>query len=261
MKFINYIFLSIIVISLYACNDNNSNTDTIETPPEPEYTLKNIYSHNASYFTQGFEFVGDTLIEGTGKNYSSKLIKYNCTNEDIYAQISLDNIYFGEGITVFDSVIYQLTYTSGKCFKYSLDSLKLLGEFSYSGEGWGLTHDDQHIIMSNGSSILSFRDPINFNIIKQVSVKDSNDYSISYLNELEYVNDKIYANIWQSDDIVIIDPETGIVEKRINLSDLRSAGDGTIYSSNVLNGIALHPNGNIFITGKYWPNIFEIKIK
>jgi len=204
--------------------------------------------------------VGDTLIEGTGREYQSKLIKYNYLNGEIYNQIQLDDIYFGEGITVFDSIIYQITYKADECFKYSLDSLKFLGEFSYIGEGWGLTHDDEHIIMSNGTSTIVFRDPVTFNVLKQISVKDSNNYSVSNLNELEYINDKIFANIWYSDDIVIIDPETGYVEKRINLSDLRTAGDGTIYSGNVLNGIALHPNGNIFITGKNWPNIFEIKI-
>jgi glutamine cyclotransferase len=261
MKIIYYISICIFFISLLSCDDSNTNTNNTITPVEPEYTLENIYSHNKGYFTQGFEFVGNTLLEGTGQNDFSKLIKYNYITEDIYDQISLDAAYFGEGITVFDSVIYQLTYKSEKCFRYSLDSLNLLGEYSYSGDGWGLTHDDQHIIMSNGTSIIVFRDPATFEIIKQISVKDSNDYSISQLNELEYINDKIFANIWHSDDIVIIDPVTGIVEKRINLSDLRSSGSEVIYSFNALNGIALHPSGNIFVTGKNWPNIFEIKLK
>ena len=259
MKYFIYILLLFATVLLLSCDDN-TNTNTVVNPPDPDYTLENIYSHNEGYFTQGFEFVGDTLIEGTGREGYSRLVKYNYISEDIYNDISLDNIYFGEGITVLDSVIYQLTYTSGKCFKYSLDSLKVLGEFIYSGEGWGLTHDDQYIIMSNGGSTLYFRDPVTFNIIKQISVKDSNDYSVTQLNELEYVNNKIYANIWGSDYVVIIDPETGIVEKRINLSDLRSAGSEIISTYRVLNGIALHPNGNIFITGKNWPNIFEIKI-
>ncbi|MDA3886765.1 MAG: glutaminyl-peptide cyclotransferase [Candidatus Delongbacteria bacterium] len=263
MKIICYISLCIIFISILACEDSNTN-NTI-TPADPEYTLVNIYSHNTSYFTQGLEFVGDTLIEGTGNpvsNYEikSKLIKYNYFTEEIYNLISLNDIYFGEGITVFDSIIYQLTYTSEKCFKYSLDSLKILGEFDYDDEGWGLTHDDQYIIMSNGTSTISFRDPVTFDIIKQISVEDSNDYSVSRLNELEYINEKIFANIWYSDDIVIIDPVTGYVEKRIDMSDLRSAGSEIISTNFVLNGIALHPNGNIFITGKNWPNIFEIKI-
>lgn len=259
MKIFYYISVCFIFISILACDDSKTN-NTI-TPADPEYTLENIYSHNTSYFTQGFEFVGDTLMESTGQNGNSRLIKYNCMSEDIYDLLSLDYSFFGEGITVFDSVIYQLTYKSGKCFKYTLDSLKLLGEFSYSGEGWGLTHDDQYVIMSNGSSFIFFRDPITFDIIKQISVRDSNEYSVSQLNELEYVNGKIFANIWYSDDIVIIDPITGYVEKRINLSELRSAGTSTISTINVLNGIALNPNGNIFVTGKNWPNIFEIKLK
>ena len=260
MKYFIYILLLFATILLLSCDDTTNNNNII-TPPEPDYTLENIYSHNEGYFTQGFEFVGDTLIESTGEYGRSKLIKYNYTSEDTYNQISLDNIYFGEGLTVVDSIIYQLTWKENKCFKYSLDSLKLLDEFSYSGEGWGLTHDDQYIIMSNGTSTIYFRDPVNFDIIKEISVKDSNNYSVSNLNELEYINNKIYANILGSDYIVIIDPETGIVEKRINLSDLRSAGSEIISSFNALNGIALHPNGNIFITGKNWPNIFEIKIK
>lgn len=258
MKFIHYISLFIITILLFACDD--SNTNIVVNPPEPDYTLEDIYSHNTSYFTQGFEFVGDTLIESTGEYDKSKLIKYNYTSEDIYNEISLDDIYFGEGLTVIDNIIYQITWKENKCFKYSLDSLKLLGEFSYSGDGWGLTHDSTCIIMSNGTSTIYFRDPATFDILKQISVKDSNNYSVSNLNELEYINNKIYANILGSDYIVIIDPETGIVERRINLSDLRTAGYGTISTNNALNGIALHPNGNIFITGKNWPNIFEIKI-
>lgn len=260
MKYFIYILLLFATVLLLSCDDN-TNTNTIVNLPDPDYTLENIYSHNTSYFTQGFEFVGDTLIEGTGRKEYSRLVKYNYTSEDIYSDIPLDDIYFGEGITVFDSIIYQLTYTSEKCFKYSLDSLKLLGEFDYNGEGWGLTHDDQYIIMSNGSSTIYFRNPVTFDILKQISVKDSNNNSIPELNELEYINNKIFANIWHSDDIIIIDPETGIVERRINLSDLRTMGNRTISSFNVLNGIALHPNGNIFITGKNWPNIFEIKLK
>ncbi|NOR46165.1 MAG: glutaminyl-peptide cyclotransferase [Candidatus Delongbacteria bacterium] len=262
MKYFIYILLLFATILLLSCDDNtNTNTNTIVNPPDPEYTLVEIYSHNEGYFTQGFEFVGDTLIESTGEYGRSKLIKYNYTSEDIYNEISLDNIYFGEGLTVFDSIIYQITWKENKCFKYSLDSLKLLGEFSYSGDGWGLTHDSTSIIMSNGSSNIYFRDPATFDIVREISVKDSNNYSVSNLNELEYIGNRIYANILNSDYIVIIDPETGYVERRINLSDLRTMGDGTISSFNVLNGIALHPNGNIFVTGKKWPNIFEIKIK
>ena len=258
MKSFIYILLLFVTILLLSCDDTVNNNIII--PPDPEYTLENIYSHNTSYFTQGFEFIGDTLIEGTGRYGSSKLIKYDPHFEAIYNSISLDATYFGEGVTVLDSIVYQVTWQEQKCFKYSLDSLKLIGEFSYTGEGWGLTNNNEQLIMSNGSSTIYFRDPVTFTILREISVKDSNNYSISNLNELEYIDNKIYANILNSDYIVIIDPETGYVERRINLSDLRTMGDVTISSFNVLNGIALHPNGNIFITGKNWPNIFEIKI-
>ncbi len=261
MKYLLYVLLLIATFLMLSCDDNNSDNNSVVVPPELDYTLENIYFHDKNYFTQGFEFVGDTLIESTGRYGSSKLVKYNYSTEGIYAQISLADIYFGEGITVIDSVIHQITWKENKCFKYSLDSLKYLDEFSYIGEGWGLTHDDEHIIMSNGSSTIYFRDPITFDIIKQISVKDSNNNSISELNELEYIDNKIYANILNIDDIVIINPETGYVEKRIDLSELRSSGSEIISSFHALNGIALHPNGNIFITGKNWPNIFEIKLK
>ena len=260
MKYLLYILLLIATIFILACDDNNSE-NTVITPPELDYTLENIYYHDKNYFTQGFEFVGDTLIESTGQYGPSKLVKYNYSTEDIYAQISLADIYFGEGITVVDSIIYQITWKENKCFKYSLDSLNTLGEFTYSGEGWGLTHDDHHIIMSNGSSTLYFRDPSTFDVIKEITVKDSNNSSVSSLNELEFINGKIFANILGSDYIVIIDPVTGYIEKRIDLSELRSSGVESISSFKALNGIALHPNGNIFITGKNWPNIFEIKLK
>ena len=257
MKYLVYILLLITTIFILACDDNN----TVTTPPELDYTLENIYSHNSSYFTQGFEFVGDTLIESTGQYGPSKLVKYNYSTEDIYAQILLDATYFGEGTTVVDSIIYQITWKENKCFKYTLDSLNILGEFTYSGEGWGLAHNNDHIIMSNGSSTLYFRDPSTFDIVREISVKDSSNSSVSSLNELEFIGDKIFANILGSDYIIIIDPETGYVEKRVDLSELRSSGSEVISSFNALNGIALHPNGNIFITGKNWPNIFEIKLK
>ena len=242
--------------------DNNSDSDSavVINPAEPDYTLENIYLHNESYYTQGFEFSDDILVEGTGKYGVSRLIKYNFSTEEIYSQINLDSVYFGEGITIFNNAIYQITWRENRCFKYSLDSLKLLDEFSYSGEGWGLTHDSISVIMSNGSSTLYFRDPVTFDITKEITVKDSNGNSIDYINELEYAYNFILANIWYSDDIIMINPDTGIVEKRINLSDLRTMGDTTISGTNVLNGIALHPNGNLFVTGKNWPNIFEIKL-
>ena len=259
MKFIYYISICIIIIQILACDNVNTNNIPV-IPPEPEYTLENIYAHNTSYFTQGFEFVGDTLIESTGRYSSSKLVKYNYSTESIYAQISLDDTYFGEGTTVVDSIIYQITWQENKCFKYSLDSLIFLGEFTYSGEGWGLAHNNESIIMSNGSSMIYFRDLVTFDIIREIAVKDSNNSPVSSLNELEFINDKIFANILNNDDIVIIDPETGYIEKRIDLSELRSSGSEIISAFHPLNGIALHPNGNIFVTGKNWPNIFEIKI-
>lgn len=224
---------------------------------ENEVEIINIYPHDTSYFTQGFEFKGDTLVESTGQYGRSKIVRYDHTDGAVYDQVSLPAEYFGEGITVLNGKIYQLTWYARKCFVYDIEDLSQKEEFSYFGQGWGLTNDGENLIMSNGSSTIFFRDPEDFSIVKTISVKDLNGNFITEINELEYAQDMIYANIWQNDRIIAIDPVSGSIEGEYNLSNLRKHALETNPNSDVLNGIA-YKDSSFFVTGKYWPYIFEI---
>jgi len=252
MRILTFLFFTFFLIA--GCNKDN----TSPLPPsDSDYEIINIYPHDASYFTQGFEFEGDTLVEGTGKEYHSILVKYNINSGTVYKQTDLSGEYFGEGITVMNGKIYQLTWKNGKCFVYNYSDLSLIHEFLFTGEGWGLANDSTNLIMSDGSDKIYFRSPSDFSIIRTLNVKDSNNVSVSELNELEYNSGLIYANIWGKNFIVSIDPQTGIVKHKYYMTDLLSAEE--YYQADVLNGIAFK-NGNFFITGKYWPKIFEIKL-
>jgi len=251
MKSLYLILFYVILIS--GCSKDKPSADV---PSEPDYEIINIFPHDTSYFTQGFEFVGDTLVEGTGSYGYSKLIKYDLTAPQTYGEISLSSLYFGEGITVLDNKIFQLTWQEQICFVYNFSDLGKINELSYAGDGWGLCNDGTNLIMSNGSSTLYYRDPADFSILKTIAVKDSNNISVSQLNELEFAEGKIYANIWQTDYIIAIDPVTGLVSNKFNLADLLTAEE--YYESNVLNGIA-YKNGSFYVTGKNWPKVFEIK--
>jgi glutamine cyclotransferase len=165
---------------------------------------------------------------------------------------------FGEGITLYQGKIYQLTWRNGICFVYERDSFRNITEFSYAGEGWGLTHDGKHLIMSDGSDTLTFRDPDTFAVVKRLQVKAAGA-PVRNLNELEYVEGEIYANVWQTDLIARISPRTGEVVGWIDLSGLLSEREAR--EADVLNGIAYDPKEKrLFVTGKLWPKLFEIEL-
>ena len=246
----HFCFTILILLILISCYRNDPALGT-------EVEIINIYPHDTSYFTQGFEFKGDTLIEGTGQYGGSKIVKYNYTDGTVYDQVSLSPDYFGEGITNLNGKIFQLTWMNGKCFVYNENDLTVVNEFTYTGQGWGLTNDVENLIMSNVSSTIFFRDPNDFSIVKTISVKDGNGIFIVEINELEYARDRIYANIWGSDRIISIDPGSGTVEQEYDLSALRQQALEKNPRSDVLNGIACK-DSSFFVTGKYWPYIFEI---
>jgi len=253
MRSLYLIILGVILIA--GCSKDKPPADV---PQEPDYEIINIYPHNTSYFTQGFEFYGDTLVEGTGLYGHSKLLKYDINDLQIFGEISLGSSYFGEGITVLNGKVFQLTWMEQVCFVYNYSDLAKTNEFSYTGEGWGLCNDGTYLIMSNGSGTIYFRDPDDFSVVRTLSVKDSNNTAVSSINELEFAEGVIYANIWKTDYIVSIDPQTGIVLQKYNLADLLTSEE--YFEAEVLNGIA-YRNGNFFITGKNWPKIFELKLK
>jgi glutaminyl-peptide cyclotransferase len=229
-------------------------------PKKLQYKIIGNLPHNTQYFTEGFEFFGDKLFEGTGNNGSSLIASYNPSNGKIYNSLKIDNQYFGEGITILNDKIYQLTYKAQKGFIYNLNNFSKIGEFNFdSEEGWGLTNDGKNLIMSDGTSKIHFIDPENFKKIKSIEVCDNNGV-ISNINELEYVNGVIYSNIWMTETILKIDANTGKVLAYINMNGIQNQFNKT--SIDVLNGIAFNKKEDLFyITGKYWPKIFKVKFE
>ena len=223
------------------------------------YEVINTYPHDREAFTQGLVYENGILYEGTGLNRRSQLRKVELQTAKVLQKYELPDEYFGEGITIFGNKIIQLTYRSNVGFVYDKDSFELLREFNYPTEGWGITHNGRHLIMSDGTPMLYFLDPETFEEIRRVMVFDK-DESVWDLNELEFIEGQIYANVWQSDRIVIIEPRTCKVTAWIDMKGLLTTQDRH-EKVDVLNGIAYDPNNKrIFVTGKFWPKLFEIKL-
>lgn len=222
-----------------------------------DYQILESYEHDSQAFTQGLEIYKSHLYEGTGLYGRSSLRKVELESGQVLEKINLDKKYFGEGITILNDKIYQLSWKENTAFVYDLD-FNLIKSFNYQGEGWGLANDNQHLIMSNGSEYIFFRDPETFELIKKIEVKNG-DQKIKNINELEYHAGFIYANIWQTDYIIKINAKTGKVAAYLDLKGiLKTNYKGKI---DVLNGIAYDPeNNNFLITGKLWPKIYRIKI-
>ncbi len=216
------------------------------------------YPHLRSSFTQGLEYVDRCIYESTGMVGSSAIKKCELETGKVLKKQQIPGLHFGEGLTVFGNRIFQLTWRSGTCFVWEKESFEMLTSYNYDGEGWGITNDGEQLIMSTGSNILKFIDPDGFSEIRRLEIMFQN-YPLDYLNELEYVNGEIWANVWQKDHIFRIEPESGRVLGRIDISPLYKYLKPT-DTPDVLNGIAYEAENNrIFVTGKYWPFIFEIK--
>ena len=223
------------------------------------YQIVNTYAHDRNAFTQGLAFDNGLLYEGTGQYGNSSLRKVDLATGDVLQMRRLSSDYFGEGITIYDDTIVQLTWESHMGFLYDKNSFNLLRQFSYPTEGWGITYDGERLIMSDGTSLLHFLNPETLETTGYIEVSDNNK-PVSRLNELEYVNGKVYANVWRTDRIAIIEPRDGRVTAWIDLSGLLQTQD---YSSHVdvLNGIAYDTQADrLFVTGKLWPFLFEIKL-
>ncbi len=222
------------------------------------YKIVSSFPHNVSSFTQGLVFEDGFLFEGTGLYGSSTLRKVELETGKTIQLHALSDEYFGEGITVFGDKIIQLTWESHKGYVYDKQSFILLSEFSYPSEGWGITNDGSRLIMSDGSSTLSFLDPITFETVGQIQVHDA-DAPVNRLNELEFINGDIFANVLQEDRIAIIDIQTGQVKAWINLDGLYTSEISDV--DDVLNGIAYDTKGDrLFVTGKRWSLLFEIDL-
>ena len=245
-------------------------TNTLEVvankaPDVYNYKIINTYPHDKKAYTQGLEFHNGYLYETTGRKGQSWLRKVAIKTGEVLQQKDLDNKYFGEGMTIFDDTIYWLTWQANKGFTYDLTNFDLTGEFKYqkSLQGWGLTHNETELIKSDGTNKIWFLDPVTKKEKRHIQAY-TNKYAVDNLNELEYINGKIYANKWQQNSIVIINPENGIIEGVANLNGLRDlvAKDQKLEKNDdVLNGIAYdNKTKRLFVTGKHWGKLFEIEL-
>lgn len=227
--------------------------------PTYTYQIINTYPHDPNAFTQGLVFHRGVLYEGTGRNGYSSIRLTDLETGSVLHQRDLSAEYFGEGITIWQDRLIQLTWQSGVGFIYDLATFAPLGSFSYPGEGWGLTHDDQRLIMSDGTDVIRFLDLESLAENGRIQVHDQNG-PVVRLNELEYINGEIWANIWQTNTIARISPQTGQVVGWIDLTGLLNPADLT-QPADVLNGIAYDAaQDRLFVTGKWWPTLFEIKL-
>ena len=223
--------------------------------------IVNRYPHDSRAFTQGLIFeTADTLLESTGMNGQSSLRRVDLKTGRVLQKTDLAARYFGEGLTRLNGKLYQLTWKDHKGFIYDAQSLQQTGEFPYSGEGWGLTTDGNSLILSDGSNVLRFLDPDTFALTRTIRASHQGK-PVDRLNELEYIDGEIYANIWGADLIARIDPATGLSTGVIDCTNLYPAAQRSTPEQ-VLNGIAWHPETKrLLITGKWWPEIFEIRLK
>lgn len=223
------------------------------------YRVKNVYPHDPSAFTQGLYWHDGYLWESTGLEGESQMRKVRLETGEVVQSTALDGQYFGEGAAYLDGKIYQVTWENGTAFVYDPATLRRTGQFSYPGQGWGLTTDGEWLYMSDGSSRITLVDPADFSRKRSLSVRIGRAGKRD-LNELEWIDGKIWANVYLTDQIVIIDPATGYVEGVVDLVGLLPPQDRT-ETTDVLNGIAHDPEtGRIFVTGKNWPKLFEIEI-
>ena len=227
----------------------------------PVYTYKvvNTYPHNRGAFTERLVFEDGVLYEGTGLHGYSTLRRVKLETGEILQICELPRKFFGEGVTIYGNKIIQLTWQSHIGFVYNKYSFKLLQEFNYPDEGWGITHDGKHLIMSDGTETLHFLDPETFEEISQIEVS-ANKIPVTRINELEFIKGEIYANIWLTERIARINPLTGQVVGWIDLKGILSPEDDS-EAVDVLNGIAYDAKNNrLFVTGKFWPKLFEIDL-
>jgi len=220
------------------------------------YHIVKTYPHNTSAFTEGLVFSNGSLFESTGEYGMSSLRRVNLQDGTVQQEVFLPDRYFGEGLTTVNDSLVQLTWQEKTGFVYDKQTLALTGNFSYSTQGWGLTYNGSELVMSDGTSNLYFLDPVTYQKTGQVSVH-SGGTPVTNVNELEYVNGSIYANIWHQQKIAIINQQTGAVTGWIDLTGIHQSNN----IDDVLNGIAYdQQTSNLYITGKNWPNLYQITI-
>jgi len=255
------ILFALLVVAFFACKNNDTKPDKPD-PNAPKIMNDSIiktFPHDTSSYTQGLLIYNGEMYEGTGNYGFSKLKKVDMNTGRSLQEISLDKEYFGEGITILHDTVYQLTWKNKKVFVYTLKDFKKVKEFDINTEGWGLTTDGKQLIASDGSSSLYYYDPATFKLLKTQDVTEGG--SLSYnLNELEYVDGFVYANQYQAPYIFKIDPNTGSIVAKADLTTLWDRIKAIDPDADVPNGIAYDPaTKKIYITGKWWPELYEVQ--
>lgn len=232
----------------------------VKAPVKYDYSVVKVLPHDAKAYTQGLVYHDGYMYEGTGQYGESSVRKVDMKDNSILSVLNIDGKYFGEGIAIYKDKIYQITWTSRVGFVYDLATFTQESVFSYNTQGWGLTTIGDELVMSDGSNKLYYVSPSSFSIVREIEVFD-NKGEVVNLNELEYIDGLIWANVWMTDRIVMIDPATGVVKGELNMAKLLPAAERNRLddSDDVLNGIALNPEkGTVYLTGKRWPKMFEI---
>lgn len=225
-----------------------------------DYSIVNTYPHDRGAFTEGLLFADGFIYESTGLYGGSSLRKVDLKSGAVLKEVDLPAQLFGEGLALLNGKLYQLTWKNHVGFVYDAGTFQQLRQFSYVYDGWGLTTDGKSLIASDGSDQIRFIDPNNFAVQRAITVME-NGNTVTNVNELEYIQGQIYANVWQTDRVIRIDPATGEVVRDYDLSGLLTPADRTT-PTDVLNGIAYNPDGDhLYVTGKLWPKLFEIKFK
>ena len=258
------VLLTVLIAGVLACSEPSTARQTApvaeaEGVPVYSYQVINTWPHDTEAYTQGLVFHDGVLFESTGLRGASSLRRVELKTGKVKKKVEVAREYFAEGMTIFQDKIFQLTWQAQKGFVYDLKKFKQEGEFTYEGEGWGLTHDDHSLILSDGTNRIRFLDPASFQVQRTISVYD-NGQPLTDINELEYIKGEIYANIWRTDRIVRIDPNTGKINAWIDMTGLHHQGPEE-NTENCLNGIAYDAEGDrLFVTGKRWPQLFEIRL-
>lgn len=251
-------------LAMIACKngDKPGGDDPVPDPNAPKsmsYSIVAAYPHDTSSYTQGLQIYKGELYEGTGLNNKSRLMKVDLKTGKSLKSISLDSVYFGEGITILNDTLYQLTWQNKVVFVYTLKDFKKIKQFPLATEGWGLTNDGKNLIVSDGSSNLYYYEPSSFKLLKTQAIMEGKDPAFN-LNELEYINGFVYANQYTYPYIFKIDPNSGMVVAKADLTQVWNRVKNIDPHAEVPNGIAYDPDTKkAYITGKLWPELYEVQ--
>lgn len=245
-----------VTVLLAGCSSTDAQPTDLQETVFPGYVVVDKFPHDPAAYTQGFDFRRAALFEGTGLEGRSSLRRVDLETGEVLRQVDLADRFFGEGIVVLGRRIYQLTWQEERAFVYDRRTFRRIRRFSYVGEGWGLTHDGKRLIMSDGTSTIEFRDPDTFEVTGQIEVAEDGE-PVSSLNELEWINGEIFANVFPTNRVVRIDPETGEVTGDLDLTPLKEQEP----NGEVTNGIAyMESEDRLFVTGKLWSSVYEIEL-